>query len=776
MRHLMTVLTLLFAATVAAAQRVDERPGGAGEWGFHPADGYVSPRNPPSFSWRPQEGARSYTLQIARHASFDRVEYEASGIKFNVHCPTRTLLDGDWFWRFRFVDEDGTESNWSSTRQFSLATDANVFVLPSREELLAHVPDSHPRLFLRPEQIPQLRQRLETTEADAWAALLKKCDNLLKTPPPTDEPPKYDADMVRGSDPWRAVWWGNRTYTIALLDSAATLGFAYVMTGDERFGLEAKRLLMAAAEWDPRGSTGYRYNDEAGMPYAYHFSRTYTFVHDLLSAEERAKCRDIMTVRGNEMYRHLHPNHLWRPYSSHSNRAWHFLGEVAIAFHDEIPQADDWLWFAVNVFANVYPVWSDSDGGWHEGVNYWQSYLGRFTWWADVMREAVGLNAYDLPYFSQAGYYGMYMMPPGMTGGGFGDLNARMTSERLQPLMTTLATQAANPHWQWYVEQHGGASWPNDYISLLRRARSAVDPESPIDLPSSKLFRGTGQAVLNSNLLDANDNIRILFKSSPFGTQSHGYEAQNAFILSAFGKPLLIRSGYRDSYGSDHHRNWMWETESVNSVLVDGKGQTPHSARATGEIIAFHTSAEIDYVEGEAANAYDNRLESFRRGMLFIKPDIVLIIDRLVAKQPATFQWLLHAPNEMEFDDDHIHVRNGDAACVVRLIGPGELETMYTDQFDPPPRSRIQLTEYHFTASTTEPSRRAAFLAIIRPHHSDESAPPLGELRQGDPDEWVLDIPRQSGRAVVRISRSTGQIDVMMLDTDGQEISRWTNR
>ncbi|MBZ0173062.1 MAG: DUF4962 domain-containing protein, partial [Phycisphaerales bacterium] len=437
------------------------------------------------------------------------------------------------------------------------------------------------------EQVKTLRERLPSEAPERWQAFLDKCDATLADPPDTAEPPKYDPDMVRGSDPWRAVWWGNRTSTISLLDSAASLGFAYQITGETRYADGARRLLMAAAEWDPKGATGYRYNDEAGMPYAYHFARTYTFIHDTLSPEERDQCIAVMRTRGREMYDHLHPRHLWQPYSSHANRAWHFLGEVAIAFHTEIPEAADWLWFSLNVFANAYPVWSDADGGWHEGLNYWQSYIGRFTWWADIMREAVGINAFGLPYFSQAGYYGMYMLPPGQRDGGFGDLNARMTAERLRPLLTTLAAQSGNPHWRWYVDQLGGPDYPNDYPSLLRSMRPAPDAVPPTGLPTSKLFEGTGQAVLNTSLADAAENVRLIFKSSPFGAQSHGYESQNAFVLSAFNEPLLIRTGYRDSYGSDHHKDWMWQTESVNSVLVNGKGQTPHSPKAVGRITEF---------------------------------------------------------------------------------------------------------------------------------------------------------------------------------------------
>ena len=35
------------------------------------------------------------------------------------------------------------------------------------------------------------------------------------------------------------------------------------------------------------GASGYLYNDEAGMPYNYLFARTYTFIHDTLSDDER---------------------------------------------------------------------------------------------------------------------------------------------------------------------------------------------------------------------------------------------------------------------------------------------------------------------------------------------------------------------------------------------------------------------------------------------------------------------------------------------------------
>ena len=87
--------------------------------------------------------------------------------------------------------------------------------------------------------------------------------------------------------------------------------------------------------------------------------------------------------------------------------------------------------------------------------------------------------------------------------------------------------------------------------------------------------------------------------------------------------------------------------ETMITITVNGQGQTPHDAGARGKIIAFHTSDHFDFVAGEAAEAYDGRLDRFTRSILFVKPDLILIYDQLKAPKPATFEWWLHAPTPM---------------------------------------------------------------------------------------------------------------------------------
>ncbi len=732
-------LVICAIAPLAAASplKLDETPATDEQWGYRPAEADVSETSPPSFSWRPQKDIVCWEIEC-RSLDDSDFKYAANSIEFSVHCPDQAFPSGAYGWRYRGVNKEGGATNWSKERRFTVADDAVQMPLPARPQLLSRIPTSHPRLFVRPEEMPRLRELAQGPMKDSFANLVSRCEQLLANPPATEEPRKYPSDVQRSSPEWKKIWWGNRTYTIDALDGAATLAFTRLLGGKQEYGQLAKRILLDCATWDPQGATGYRYNDEAGMPYAYHFSRTYTFVHDLLNEEQRDLCRRVMTIRGREMYDHLCPRHLWQPYSSHSNRAWHFLGEVGIAFHGEIEEADDWVWFATNVFFNVYPVWSDDDGGWHEGVSYWSSYIGRFTWWADVMRAALDINAFEKPYFAKVGYYPMYLLPPGKVGGGFGDGATRRTARDVVPLMSQLAAQAGNGHWQWYVENNGGPVETPGYVGFIRGGLPKVDPDPPVGLATSRLFRGIGQAFLNTTLQDAADDVQVIFKSSPMGTRSHGNAANNSFVLWAYGQRLLTRTGHYYMYGGPHHRDWVWSTRSLNNVTVAGQGQVKRSAKAKGRIASFQTTATIDGVIGEAAEAYlsdgsggQPLLDRYTRAIVFVKPELIVVFDRLEAPRPTTFEYWLHAINEFQIEGQHqVRTEVGDVACEIDILAPEGLHLSQTDQYDPNPWPQITTREWHLTASTPSAATHTEFVAIYRPHHTSDTPPPTATLTQ----------------------------------------------
>ncbi len=752
MKRLMSV-GLLVPFCLAAQMNFYEPPPGELEWGFRPAAGESSEVTPSPFVWKGQSKAASYELQYARTADFTAGVHHVANLRWNVHCPAEIMAPGVWYWRVRFIDKQGEASAWSSVRRFEIAPDASPNPKPEQRELLARIPSEHPRIFLRPEELPKLRELAKGKLNGLYRDLLAAAEALLKNPPSTAEPSKYPEGMTSSSPGWQKIWWGNRMRTMKVLDAAAELGYAWRLSGDRRYGETAKRLLLECSLWDPAGSSSMTYNDEVGMPYLSRFSRTYSYIFDLLSDAEKARCREIIRIRGNEAYQKLYPRHFYAPYNSHNNRMWHFLGEAAVVFYDEIPEAADWLDAAMNVYFCVYPVWGDDDGSWHEGIWYWREYLDRFFWWGDILHNTFDINVAAKPFFNRTGYFALYLMPPFTMGGGFGDL-AHLERNHHALTMKSLASLSKNPYFQWYADRIGPAVRESSYIEFLRASRPPVAAKAPDDLPLSRCFRGNGLAFLNTDLVDAKNNVQVLFKSSPTnGTGSHGYDANNSFLLNLGGERLLIRSGQRDNWASNFHRNWMWETKSENNITVNSLGQKKCSRDAKGRITAFSTGERFDYVSGEAAESYEGRLNSFRRQILFLKPAAILVVDSLKAPEPAIFNWHLHALNKMEIKHQRdIRVHNGESHCRVEFLYPAKLAITQTDRFDPPPPPSLKLVQHHLTADTREKSADGLFITLIRPYKTGESADAEIGFEE-TPESFRLQIPVAGKPITVSISR-----------------------
>lgn len=289
-----------------------------------------------------------------------------------------------------------------------------------------------------------------------------------------------------------------------------------------------------------------------------------------------------------------------------------------------------------------------------------------------------------------------------------------------------------------------------------------MEGRPPETLPSSKVFRGTGLAALNSNLLDGKDNVQIHFKSSPFGTQSHGYNANNAFLLHLRGKRTLIRSGQRDIYGSPHHKDWMWHSKSDNAILVNGAGQYSHTVKAQGEITHFHTSEKFDLVAGEAGDSYDN-LDRWTRRIFFFKPGVIVIHDLLKAPEPSTFQWLLHAQQPFALGTQMLYLKTDAGKLDITFMKPAGLSFSQTSDFDPPPHdwANLDLKEWHVTAATETPEKALEFVTVIRVDNIIAPAT-LAEEKSGS--VLSIDLPEATAHVVLKKDRFQVQY---------RDIDRW---
>jgi len=712
----MTVFYFLVILAFPGPVRPDERAPGPGEWGFHPSAGEVCKVNPPGFVVRLQPGADRYEFVVARDRSFGKIVYRAQN-QLPCLCPSRTLPAGKLYWRFR-CRLNGVWSGWSTVRSFSISPDALKLPLPGSLEIFRSVPGEHPRLFLRPETVERARAYIAGEGRSAWEALVRRAEELVLDPPPVEEPPRYPKG-VRFFDPtWQAMRKANKDRTVRVLGGAFTLGVVGMLGRDERYIAEGKRLLLAAASWQPYGSTGYRYNDEAAVAYASLFARSYTFLYDALSEQERQLCEKVAQLRGREMYLHLCPQHLWRPYRELAGRAWFALGELGLAFFREFPAAQKWLHFALHVLYTCYPVWSGRDGGWHEGLAAWREEMERFVDFAAILRSACDIDPFKKPFVRTTGFFPFYVQVPGTEGGGFGENCENLISRDMVPAMAVLARVTGNPYWQWYVDAHGAGLWIDPMREILMGLPAPPAGKEPTDLPTSRLFRDVGIAVLNSTLLSAKRNVAVIFKASPFGSAGRGYESQNSFLVYGFGKRFLVRSGSGGYRGLRFRRGWLWRTESVNSLTFEGVGQREHDWNAKGTIVDFADTDRVAYVRGEAAQAYKKDLvHRFTRHILLIKGRAVVIWDEVQLTSPRQVAFHLHAPSPFhrteQWGADTYEVAQGETACVLKFFWDEPPAVGLSDTVDLQPPPPVAVKEWHLKAESAERKRHYDLVTFI---------------------------------------------------------------
>jgi hypothetical protein len=363
-------------ASAAAASKVsqlacDDRGLKIDQYGWRPADKSTVPLNPPGFIWPHEDQATKtpcYTLQWAKSKYFcDAVTIE--NLRLNAYAHNQPLEPGRYYWRYRY-QRAGVPSDWSYVRSFTVTAEAIVFPMPSAAQCDRLIPREHPRLFLRPEDLPQLRALAlgDGAQAAAFAAVRQRADRALAAPLPHEPQGKQQ--------------WNHRVQTLDALVDGEVLAFAYLITQDQKYGAAAEKWLLNFAAWDPlQGATSLAGFDEASLPMLHRMARIYDWAYEALAEQTKGKVLAVLKIRAAEEWKGYQMGagvgHLTWPYGSHANRAWHKLGEMAIATYRELPESELYLDYALSKFFCCYPVWSDEDGGWHEGLRYWNDYMAK---------------------------------------------------------------------------------------------------------------------------------------------------------------------------------------------------------------------------------------------------------------------------------------------------------------------------------------------------------------------------------------------------------------
>jgi hypothetical protein len=513
----------------------------------------------------------------------------------------------------------------------------------------------------------------------------------------------------------------------ALLD----LSLAFLVTKKAEYAEAAKRILLEVADWpcddNDVTSISSRWGDGPGLSLARCAHRAYDWLYEALSSEERAKVRATCEARAWQAHRRLQRcNYLTYPGESHNGRLILYLAEMAIVLAAESEGARTWLDYSLKALTTFYPHWGGHDGGWAEGPAYglWYNKLTVPT--LETLRQTTGFDLWKRPFFRKVRFFFFYCTALRGEISPFGD-----GAESVGPgigqgsgyaqLLSYHAQRYDDAYVGWWAKQVGG--WDGYDRELCLGLGNTVGAKSPTDLPGSRVFYDIGWAALHSDLSDPEEDTFLLFKSSPFGSVSHSHADQNGFCIMKGGRALAIPSGYYWPWaGMPHHVEWTCSTKANNCVLVNGEGQAIRERKAGGWIKAFEDRAGLSFVAGDAAAAYMGKVRRFDRHILFLRPGLFLLLDDLEAPQPALFQWMLHAFEEMEVEhtSGRVITHRRGTTLDVWLRSPAGLNLSQTDQFDTPCNSglpkadhREMARHWHLTAETKQGARSLRIGAVM---------------------------------------------------------------
>lgn len=743
----------------------------------YPADGVKTGVNPPGFTWTSHNTANTYCFVLFHDSIGEKIHLTREGLTSTVAPLKEKLKPGIYSWLVVYNDSLGRDTGRSKLRKFTVEEGLPVLVMPDMADLERQLKGVRPRLFLTPPVLANIKEKIEAGKMPFWEYCRHLADSALAEPL-YPEPAPYKDGRFEVSE-WR------RIYTPGKVGSAHMVRLALVwkISGEQKFLDGAKKWLVHLAGWDPNGITSYNLplpdgshgNDEAGMAILERMAIAYDWIGAELDSEERVLVLWSLKERGNQLLDYYtDKDFISAPWSNHAVRALAFTGLAGLSALGELPDAEKWLDYVIRCYLTSFPTWGGDDGGWSQGLSYWTAYVLWQTNFIDALQLCSDVDLYKKPFFRNNGYFAVYFHPPYATRGGFGDHGEAAPNLAEKLLVQRYARAFKDPVLLWqaqnirYDESHlnrlqvvpGKMDWKEwfmeDVIAILSAPPSNLGPRSPAGLPRAKLLRDIGWTAMHSDLGNAENDVWMLFKSSPYGSFSHSHADQNSFQVNAYGRALIIDSGYYPWYGSPHHNLWTRMTRAHNAILINGRGQSYGTMKASGTIEKFETTEALTIVTGECAGAYnlpmseltvkqwkeyldepvpDRKPEArvVRRTVVFSHNRAnpwIAVSDYLKTAGPATFDYMLHTLEKMQLDqkNQRLLVKSGDVGLDVYFLSPEKLVFRQSDKFPVAPEERYEGApdQWHFTASTVADSDEMRFLVLMIPRRLEEdvNAPP----------------------------------------------------
>ena len=362
------------------------------------------------------------------------------------------------------------------------------------------------------------------------------------------------------------------------------------------------------------------------------------------------------------------------------------LGIAALWFHGRHPDAEKWLQLSrqsAQAFATMYGL----DGSYDEGVGYWGYTTSHLAMLAEGVYRRLGIDDRKLINYPGTIRYALAMAMP--CGGGV------VADPKLNTVYNATPKGNYDPALDLVNFCDAGvgmdvsvAAWvatsANDPVSnhvakntgALKQLQAAIwyHPDAPAKAPDASLHdvRMVNDWVVSRTGWNTDDSVLALRSGGP---ANHEHADRNSVIFKAHGE-RLFSDPFKAAYSPSQPRWILRLTEAHTAILINGQGHQYHDGRegtnsswASARITDFRTGSQWMTVTSDATEAYSLVLPDatlVTRTLVFLKPDVLVVLDRVQLKNAAPVQARFQVFND---DSKGVASVDGSRFRIVRPLG-----------------------------------------------------------------------------------------------------------
>lgn len=361
------------------------------------------------------------------------------------------------------------------------------------------------------------------------------------------------------------------------------------------------------------------------------------------------------------------------------------LGLAALWFHGRHIDADKWLQLS-RQSARAFSTMYGDDGAYDEGIGYWGYTTSHLAMIAEAIYRRLGIDDRKLINYPGTIRYALAMsMPCGGTKIADPKLGTPYTAtpkgnyDPAQDVVnfcdSGIGMDVTVAGWTGQVASDPLCNYTAAHVGMLKLLQGVVwyHPDSPERAPGPELHdvRLSNDWVIARTGWAPRDTVVALRSGGP---SNHEHADRNSVIFKSHGDRLFhdpFRAGY--SFTTPQWRLRL--TESHTAVLIDGKGHQYHdgsegtnASLASAHVTDFRPGEDWMTVSSDATEAYALVLPYAKlvtRSLLFLKPDVLILLDRVSLAEPKPVQLRFQAFND---DGNGIVTASGNTFRIARPL------------------------------------------------------------------------------------------------------------